>query len=140
MDEARAAGLKIAVCSAATKDAAVFVVRNLLGEKRFAALDVFLAGSDVPKLKPDPLIYTMAAEALQVHPSECIVVEDSTIGLKAGLGAGMRVYITYTSTGMAEPFEGAECVLESFGDEPKKALTIENLINGNIPIKDDRNL
>lgn len=44
MDDARAAGLKVAVCSAATKSSVVFTLKNLLGEQRFGSLDVFLAG------------------------------------------------------------------------------------------------
>jgi hypothetical protein len=44
MDEARDAGLKVAVCSAATKSSVVFTLKNLLGEQRFADLDCFLAG------------------------------------------------------------------------------------------------
>jgi hypothetical protein len=44
MDEARAAGLKVAVCSAATKSSVVFTLKNLLGEQRFNSLDCFLAG------------------------------------------------------------------------------------------------
>ena len=44
MDEARAAGLKVAVCSAATKSSVVFTLKNLLGEQRFSQLDCFLAG------------------------------------------------------------------------------------------------
>ena len=43
-------------------------------------LDVFLAGDDVPKKKPDPTIYRIAAERLGVSPEECIVIEDSVIG------------------------------------------------------------
>lgn len=46
------------------------------------ALDCFLAGDDVPAKKPDPSIYTLAAERLDVQPSECLVVEDSAIGLQ----------------------------------------------------------
>ena len=46
------------------------------------ALDVFMAGDDVPEKKPDPSIYVIAAERLSVDPSECLVVEDSTIGLR----------------------------------------------------------
>lgn len=95
MDEARAAGLKVAVCSASTKEAAVFVVASMLGEDRFGALDCFLAGKDVAKLKPDPLIYNTAAEMLGVENSECVVVEDSMVGLTAALAANMRCYITY---------------------------------------------
>lgn len=50
------------------------------------SLDVFMAGDDVDKKKPDPSIYKIAAERLKVDPKECLVVEDSTIGL--------QVYIT----------------------------------------------
>lgn len=45
-------------------------------------LDVFMAGDDVPNKKPDPSIYKIAAERLQVDPAECLVIEDSTIGLQ----------------------------------------------------------
>lgn len=41
-----------------------------------------MAGDDVPNKKPDPSIYKIAAERLQVDPAECLVVEDSTVGLK----------------------------------------------------------
>jgi beta-phosphoglucomutase-like phosphatase (HAD superfamily) len=50
----------------------------------------------VDKKKPDPKIYDVAAQRLGVDPAECVVVEDSTIGLQAALGAGMRCIITYT--------------------------------------------
>ena len=45
-------------------------------------LDVFMAGDDVPNKKPDPSIYKIAAGRLQVDPAECLVIEDSTIGLQ----------------------------------------------------------
>lgn len=44
------------------------------------ALDVFLAGDDVPVKKPDPTIYRMAAESLGLDPADCLVIEDSAIG------------------------------------------------------------
>ena len=46
-----------------------------------------MAGDDVPNKKPDPSIYRIAAERLQVQPSECFVIEDSTIGLRVRKGA-----------------------------------------------------
>jgi beta-phosphoglucomutase-like phosphatase (HAD superfamily) len=57
---------------------------------------VTFAGDDVDKKKPDPTIYNVAAQRLGVDPADCVVVEDSIIGLKAALGAGMRCIITYT--------------------------------------------
>ena len=55
----------------------------------------------------------VAAERLGVDPAACLVIEDSSIGLAAALGAGMRCAITYTSSTSAQAFEGACCVLES---------------------------
>jgi hypothetical protein len=65
MDEARAAGLMVAVCSAATKSAAVTTVSSLLGPKRWKELDCFLAGNDVAKLK---------VRARERQPSMCVCV------------------------------------------------------------------
>ena len=41
------------------------------------------AGDIVPKKKPDPAIYLLAAKELNVDPSRCVVIEDSKIGLRA---------------------------------------------------------
>ena len=41
-----------------------------------------MAGDDVPNKKPDPSIYRIAAERMGVDPSECLVIEDSTIGVQ----------------------------------------------------------
>jgi FMN phosphatase YigB (HAD superfamily) len=46
-----------------------------------------MAGDDVPEKKPHPSIYRIAAERLQLTPAECLVVEDSTIGLRVGMHA-----------------------------------------------------
>lgn len=48
------------------------------------------AGDMVPRKKPDPAIYLLAAEELGLDPAKCWVVEDSEIGLKAAKSAGMR--------------------------------------------------
>lgn len=54
--------------------------------KRF---DVVVCGDDVEKSKPNPDIFLKAAEKLNVKPNECIVIEDSTSGIKASYNAGM---------------------------------------------------
>eukprot|EP00877_Chromochloris_zofingiensis_P014094 jgi/Chrzof1/8939/Cz03g30010.t1 len=134
MDEARAAGLNVAVCSAATKSSCVFTVKSLLGEERFNALDCFLAGDDVDKKKPDPQIYCIAAEKLGVSPSDCVVIEDSLIGLQAALGAGMRCVITYTPSTKDQEFPGAERIVENISSAE---ITITELQQRRI-VQDDR--
>ncbi|GIL87060.1 hypothetical protein Vretimale_14226 [Volvox reticuliferus] len=133
MDEARAAGLKLAVCSAATKSSVVFTLKNLLGEGRFQGLDCFLAGDDVDKKKPDPKIYRVAAERLGVNPAECVVVEDSMIGLQAATGAGMRCIITYTPSTKSQEFYGAELVVPELGDGAHVNVTVKHLMAG-VPV------
>ncbi|KAL7248156.1 hypothetical protein ACSBR2_002964 [Camellia fascicularis] len=75
-------GKKLAVCSAATKSSVVLCLENLIGIERFKSLDCFLAGDDVKEKKPDPSIYLTAAKKLGLSAKECLVVEDSVIGLQ----------------------------------------------------------
>jgi HAD superfamily hydrolase (TIGR01509 family) len=88
MDEAMAdPTIAVGVCSASTKQAVTKVLDVTLGQERRNKLDVCILGDDVSKLKPDPLIYVTAAERLNIHPSKCVVVEDSMVGLRAAKGA-----------------------------------------------------
>lgn len=41
--------------------------------------------------KPDPQIILHSSSILKVHPSECLVIDDSIDGLKAGLAAGAQI-------------------------------------------------
>ncbi len=41
--------------------------------------------------KPDPGLYLHAARAMGADPRSCVVIEDSSIGVEAGVAAGMRV-------------------------------------------------
>jgi beta-phosphoglucomutase-like phosphatase (HAD superfamily) len=133
MDQARQAGVPIAVCSASTKQATDFVLPNLLGQDRFSSLDVYMAGDDVPRKKPDPIIYNLTSEKLGVAPGDCLVIEDSLIGLQAAVGAGMRCLITYTGSTEGQEFPGAETVLANLG-----GVEFSQLINGALIGKDDR--
>lgn len=46
---------------------------------------------EVGSWKPDPGLFLHAAQQLGVHPSHCVVVEDSLSGIHAAKAAGMRV-------------------------------------------------
>ncbi|KAJ6851060.1 putative haloacid dehalogenase-like hydrolase domain-containing protein [Iris pallida] len=107
MDDAKSAGVLLAVCSAATKSSVILCLESLLGMDRFKSLDCFLAGDDVKEKKPDPLIYLTAAKKLGVSGKNCVVVEDSVIGLQAANGAGMPCIITYTSSTASQDFKDA---------------------------------
>ncbi|CAN1169732.1 Haloacid dehalogenase-like hydrolase domain-containing protein At4g39970 [Linum perenne] len=116
MDEAKASGKLLAVCSAATKSSVILCLENLLGMDRFQGLDCFLAGDDVKAKKPDPSIYLTALKKLGVSEKECMVVEDSVIGLQAAKGAGMSCVITYTSSTANQDFADAAAMYPDLSD------------------------
>lgn len=53
------------------------------------SFDFVATRDDVDQGKPDPEIYQLVAQELDVTPAECLVVEDSVFGVKAALAAGM---------------------------------------------------
>lgn len=46
---------------------------------------------DINAWKPDPSIFLHTAQAMNVAPHQCVVIEDSDVGVAAALAAGMRV-------------------------------------------------
>jgi beta-phosphoglucomutase-like phosphatase (HAD superfamily) len=55
-------------------------------------LDVFAAnvsGRDLPRGKPDPAIFLLAAGELHIDPAHCFVAEDAPAGIEAARGGGM---------------------------------------------------
>ncbi|TJX49676.1 HAD family hydrolase, partial [Soehngenia saccharolytica] len=93
IDEARAEGVKVAVCSTSNEKAVSAIVQGLLGSERAQEMSIF-AGDIVPRKKPDPAIYILAATTLGVNASRCVVIEDSAIGLAAAKAAGMKCIVT----------------------------------------------
>lgn len=45
----------------------------------------------IGKWKPDPSVFLWAAKELQLHPEQCLVVEDSVMGIQAALAGGFKV-------------------------------------------------
>ena len=66
-------------------------VSAVLGHHGLARLfDVVVTGSDVARHKPDPEAYRVAAERLGVGPEDCLIVEDSDIGVASAAAFGAR--------------------------------------------------
>lgn len=85
----RAAGLPMAVCSNSGRSELLMKMR-VLDFGRFFGDRVF-SYQDVARPKPAPDLYLTAALACSVVAADCLVVEDSAIGVKAGLAAGCQV-------------------------------------------------
>ncbi len=68
-------------------------MRSLDIEESF---DVVLTREDVENPKPDPEIYLLAAQKLEVQPQDCLVLEDSPSGVRTGVAAGTNVIAVAT--------------------------------------------
>jgi len=54
-------------------------------------IDAIVCGDMVEKTKPSPEGYLKAARYLQVEPGDCVIIEDSPIGIQAAKNAGITV-------------------------------------------------
>lgn len=118
IDEAIAAGIKLAVCSTSDVKAVTRIVEVLLGAERKKYFSGIFAGDMVSKKKPDPAVYNLCVERLSINPANCMVVEDSRNGLLAAKVAGFNCIITTNDYTMDEDFSEADAIYSELGDDP----------------------
>lgn len=127
-DEAIREKLLLAVCSTSNERAVNLIVEKLLGKKRKRSIRAILAGDVVSRKKPDPEIYQLCAEKLQVPTRECVVIEDNRNGLLAAKNAGMHCVVTTNDYTENEDFSEADLVVGELGDESNIQVTVKDLM------------
>ena len=85
-----AAGRPVAIASSSHRDI-INAAMEALGVRE--VLGAIVSSDDVPRGKPEPDVYLLAASRLGVAPERCLVVEDSLNGIRAGKAAGMTVVL-----------------------------------------------
>lgn len=85
------------------------------------AFRVVVTADDVSKGKPDPQPYVLTASRLSIDPAECVVIEDSTSGVRSAKAVGMTC-IAITTTHSASDFSQADMVVDSFAAIKKHLL------------------
>ncbi len=88
LDHLRENGYPCAVTTSSPKERALAILESHGLADRFAA-GVF--AEDVTRGKPDPQVFLLGASRLGVDPAECLVLEDSEMGLEAAHAAGIPV-------------------------------------------------
>jgi len=84
--EASHGRIPFAVVSGSTRDSVTASLKVLKILDRF---DTLVCAGDYQKSKPDPEPFLIAAERLGVTPEDCLVFEDSDMGIQAATAAGM---------------------------------------------------
>ncbi len=115
VEEAYAAGWRLAVASTSALPSVQAVLEHVVGTAR-AADFLVLAGDVVPAKKPAPDIYLLALERLGVPADRAVAVEDSGGGLRAALAAGLACVVTVNGYTAGDDMRGAALVVDSFGE------------------------
>ena len=90
---------RIAVASGADRFKVEMMLRQVGLHPHFEGR--IFSGHEMPRSKPHPDVYLAAAAHLQVDPARCLVVEDTTVGITAGVAAGACVW-AYAPPGVDE--------------------------------------
>ncbi len=83
LDNLEEEGIRMAVGSS-SKNAGTILDQIGLTHRFEAIID----GNKITRSKPDPQVFELGAEAMQLQPNECIVFEDAEAGVDAALAGG----------------------------------------------------
>ena len=96
---------------------------------RFGLHDFFthiVSGEDFPKSKPHPAIFEHAASLSTAPKENCIVIEDSTNGVKAAKAAGIFCVGYVSVHSKDQNLDEADCIINHFNDLNAQAVKILN--------------
>ena len=125
LEEARAAGLTLAVATTTTPENVTELLRHSLAADGPDWFAVIAAGDIVPAKKPAPDIYVWALEKLGLGADECLAFEDSENGIRSSLGAGLRTLVTVNDYTRDHDFAGALAVLSDLGEPDAPYLRLD---------------
>ncbi|MCP5095481.1 MAG: HAD-IA family hydrolase [Chloroflexi bacterium] len=91
--------------------------------------ELLITADDVTQGKPNPEPFLLAAARLGLQPADCVVIEDSPVGVAAARAAGMRV-IGVAATHTPTDLESADLVVDALSD-----LGVQMFDNGRIGLE-----
>lgn len=123
--QAHSAGLRVAIATTASKPG----VEALIAQDSAlpAMVDLIAANEAVERKKPAPDVYLWALERLALTPETCVAIEDSNIGLRSALSAGLKTIITTSDYTAGDDFSGASAVLSGLGDFDVAARSLQGI-------------
>lgn len=130
LDEARQAGLRLAVVTTTTPQNVTELLKHSLAEDAESWFEVIAAGDIVPAKKPAPDIYDWALKEMNLRPEQCLAFEDSHNGLHASRGAGVKTVVTVNGYTAHEQFDGALAVLSDLGEPDAPFQVLKGDVDG----------
>jgi len=104
---------KIALATGAPRESALDTVNTFHIKQYF---DFIIGGDEVNEAKPNPEIFLKAAEALNLEPKQCVVVEDAILGIQAAKAANMTCIAVEDDFTKYQDHSMADFKIESMGE------------------------
>ncbi|MFG3716178.1 HAD family hydrolase [Streptomyces massasporeus] len=114
LEKLAADGVPYCVASSGSHER-IRVGHRTTGLDRWFDEERIFSSQDVGRGKPAPDLFLYAAERMGVAPERCVVVEDSPLGVRAAVAAGMDVY-GFTAMTPAERLTGATRFFSGMGE------------------------
>ncbi|HEX9374596.1 MAG TPA: HAD family hydrolase [Roseiflexaceae bacterium] len=124
LGEGRAAGLRLAITTTTTPQNVIALLRESLAPDAEGWFDVIAAGDCVPAKKPAPDVYEYALRELGLPADACLAFEDSNVGLRAALGAGITTIVAVDVYSRGQDFTGAAIVLDHLGEPDQPCMVL----------------
>lgn len=139
--DAHAAGLTLAIATTTTRANIDALLTHALPPGAHAWFATIAGAEDAPRKKPDPQVYRVVLETLQLQPGACFAFEDSAAGLRAARAAGIPTVVTANDYTRDQDFSGALSVLSDFGEpgHPAAVLAGAPLQRGLVDVQQLRN-
>ena len=104
-------GVKMALVTGAKK----YRILENVPKNFIDQFDVLITSDEAPNTKPNPEPYIKAAKLLDVKPKDCIVVENSPVGIQSAKSAG--IFVIALKTTLSESYlSSADLILESIAE------------------------
>ena len=104
-------GMELILASSASKSTITRVFNRFNLDQYFSHK---VSGEDFPKSKPDPTIFLHAASLSKNKKEDCIIIEDSTNGVKAACAAGIYCLGYNSENSKLQNLEGASVLVDDF--------------------------
>ncbi|MEV5349649.1 HAD family hydrolase [Streptomyces achromogenes] len=114
LEKLAADGVPYCVASSGSHER-IRVGHRTTGLDRWFTDERIFSSEDVGRGKPAPDLFLYAAQRMGVAPGQCVVVEDSPLGVQAAVAAGMDVY-GFTAMTPPERLAGAGRLFSDMGE------------------------
>jgi len=120
--DAKKSGIRLAIATTTSPENVTALLEQEYGKEYEAIFEVIGSGDIVPQKKPAPDIYTWVLEKMNLNAANCIALEDSENGLKSGVAAGIKTFITTNQYTHKQDFTGAAAIFEDLSNHNLEKL------------------